>query len=62
MPDYKCECNNEVTNKNNVTIKYIDGHGIIHDIKCDDCGKYMKLANPKVGVAGFSSNKWGQVR
>ena len=59
MADYKCDCNDEVISKSGVTIKYVEGEGAIHDIKCS-CGKYMKLANPKTGAPGFRSNKFGQ--
>ena len=31
-----------------------------HDIKCEDCDKYMELANPKSGAPGFRSNRYGQ--
>ena len=60
MPDYKCKCNDEVVNKNGVTIRYIEGKGAVHDVKCEKCGEYMTLANPKSGVAGFRANRYGQ--
>ena len=60
MPDYKCECNEEVVVKNGVTIKFIEGKGAVHDVKCEKCGEYMTLANPKSGVAGVRANRYGQ--
>ena len=62
MADYKCKCNDEVISKSGIVIKYIEGHGVTHDIKCERCGEYMELANPKTGMPSFSSNEWGQVR
>ena len=60
MSDYKCECNGKTIDKRNVTIRYIEGKGAVHDIKCEECGEYMTLANPKSGVAGFRANRYGQ--
>ena len=59
MAEYKCKCNDKVVEKSGVTIKYIEGKGAVHDIKCQ-CGEFMTLANPKTGVAGFRANKYGQ--
>tara|TARA_R110002020_G_scaffold47639_3_gene135465 strand:- start:258 stop:443 length:186 start_codon:yes stop_codon:yes gene_type:complete len=59
MAEYKCKCNDEVVEKSGVTIKYIEGEGAIHDVKCD-CGEFMKLANPKSGIASFRANRYGQ--
>ena len=50
MADYKCECNDGVVSKGGVTIKYVEGKGAVHDIKCKECGEYLELANPKTGV------------
>jgi len=41
MADFKCECNNKVVNKSSVTIRYIEGYGVIPDVKCESCGEYM---------------------
>jgi|TARA_R110002153_G_scaffold1031_1_gene4843 hypothetical protein len=60
MAEYKCDCNDKVVDKSGVTIKYIEGEGVIHEVKCEDCGKYMTLANPKSGAPGFRSNRFGQ--
>tara|TARA_R110000822_G_C14958721_1_gene455892 strand:- start:129 stop:515 length:387 start_codon:yes stop_codon:yes gene_type:complete len=60
MPDYKCECNEEVVNKSGITIKYVEGKGAIHDVECSKCGEYMELANPKSGAPSFRSNRFGQ--
>tara|TARA_R110000824_G_scaffold101998_1_gene242069 strand:- start:432 stop:620 length:189 start_codon:yes stop_codon:yes gene_type:complete len=60
MADYKCDCNDEVVSKSGVTIRYVEGKGAINDIRCEKCGEYMELANPKVGAPGFRSNKFGQ--
>jgi|TARA_R110000822_G_scaffold41399_3_gene112601 hypothetical protein len=60
MSEFKCECNDEVVKKPNVTIRYIEGEGVVHDIQCEKCDKYLELANPKSGVPGFRANKYGQ--
>lgn len=60
MAEYKCDCNDKVVDKSGVTIKYIEGEGVIHEVKCEECGKYMTLANPKSGAPGFRSNRYGQ--
>jgi len=60
MADYKCECNDEVVSQSSVTIRYIEGEGIVHDIQCDKCNKYMDLANPKTGMPGFGNMHRGQ--
>lgn len=60
MAEYKCECKDEIVSKSGVTIRHIEGKGVIHDIKCEDCDKYMTLANPKSGAPGFRSNRYGQ--
>ena len=39
MAEYKCDCNDEVIDKSGVTIKYIEGEGVIHDVKCKGCDK-----------------------
>ena len=51
MAEYKCECAEHEVECRSVVIKMVDGVAT-HDIKCP-CGKYMKLANPKVGVASL---------
>tara|TARA_R100000479_G_scaffold98787_1_gene49016 strand:+ start:444 stop:626 length:183 start_codon:yes stop_codon:yes gene_type:complete len=60
MADYKCECDEHELESSNVVIRIIEGKAT-HDIKCP-CGKYMKLANPKSGVASFGSDSMGRVR
>tara|TARA_R100000988_G_C3975296_1_gene153778 strand:- start:888 stop:1070 length:183 start_codon:yes stop_codon:yes gene_type:complete len=60
MALYKCECNDEVIEVKNVTIKIVEGLGAVPDVVCS-CGKYMKLANPKKGCPSFTSNKYGQL-
>ena len=60
MSEFKCECNDEVVKKSNVTIRYIEGEGVVHDIQCEKCNKYLELANPKSGVPSFRANKYGQ--
>tara|TARA_R100000541_G_scaffold18890_2_gene28763 strand:+ start:1307 stop:1531 length:225 start_codon:yes stop_codon:yes gene_type:complete len=60
MAEYKCDCNDKVVDKSGITIKYIEGEGVIHEINCEECGKYMTLANPKSGAPGFRSNRYGQ--
>ena len=60
MPDFKCECSDEIVSKSRITIKYIEGEGVVHDIQCDKCNKYMKLANPKTGMPGFGNMYRGQ--
>ena len=60
MADYKCECDEHELECSNVVIRIIEGKAT-HDIKCP-CGKYMKLANPKLGVASFGSDSMGRVR
>ena len=62
MAEYKCKCTDEVVDKRAVVIRYIENHGVIHDIKCDKCGDYMEIANPKTGFPNFSSTSTGQVR
>ena len=60
MAEYKCKCNDEVVNKSGVTIKFVEGKGAVHDVRCDDCGEYMTLANPKSGVPGLGRmNRFG---
>ncbi len=41
MAEYKCDCNDDVVEKTNVTIRFIDGEAL-HDVKCS-CGKYLNL-------------------
>jgi|8_EtaG_2_1085327.scaffolds.fasta_scaffold109302_2 formylmethanofuran dehydrogenase subunit E len=41
MSDYKCECNGKTIDKRSVTIRCIEGKGVIHDVKCEECGEYM---------------------
>ena len=60
MSKYKCECGKEKEHVGSVSIKVIDGE-VRHDVKCE-CGKYMALADKKVGMPSFKSNRWGQVR
>ena len=60
MSKYKCECGKTVDHKGSVSIKVVDGK-VRHDVKCE-CGKYMELAEKKVGMPSFKSNRYGQVR
>ena len=60
MADYRCECDEHELECSNVVIRIIEGKAT-HDIKCP-CGKYMKLAKPKSGVASFGSDSMGRVR
>ena len=60
MSEYKCECCEHELECTGVVIRIIDGKAT-HDIKCP-CGKYMKLANPKTGIASFGSDRYGRVR
>ena len=39
MADFKCECNGRTIDKRSVTIRYIEGKGVIHDVKCEECGE-----------------------
>jgi len=55
MAEYKCECSDQILNKSNVTIRYIEGEGVVHDVQCDKCDRYMELANPKEGMPGFGN-------
>ena len=59
MADYKCECGSE-KDATSVRIRIIDGEAR-HDIKCDECGKYMEFANPKSGVPSFKRDSHGRV-
>ena len=59
MAKYKCECGEE-KEANQVSIKFVDDKAR-YDIKCDKCGEYMDLANPKSGAPSFRSNRYGQV-
>ena len=59
MAEYKCKCNDEIVNKSGVTIKFVEGKGAVHDVKCE-CGEFIELANPKSGAPSFRSNKYGQ--
>jgi len=54
MAEYKCDCNDEVVDKSGVTIKYIEGEGVIHDVKCPKCDKYMEHSNPKTGFPSLA--------
>lgn len=60
MAKYKCECSDEIVDAASVKIKMIDDK-VRHDIKCEGCGKYMDLHNPKTGAPSFRSNRYGQV-
>ena len=60
MAEYKCECKDEVVDVASATIRHVEGKGVIHDVKCEDCGEYMTHANPKSGAPGFRSNRYGQ--
>ena len=51
MADYKCECNEHELECSGVVIRIIEGKAT-HDVKCP-CGKYMKLSNPKTGIASL---------
>tara|TARA_R100000773_G_C4165883_1_gene81660 strand:+ start:305 stop:493 length:189 start_codon:yes stop_codon:yes gene_type:complete len=62
MPKYKCDCHKKVYTISNVSIKVKNGELYSEGADCPKCGKNMKLANPKSGVANFSSNSMGQVR
>ena len=53
MAEYKCKCNDEVIDKSGVTIRHIEGEGVIHDVQCEKCEEYMELANPKSGYASL---------
>lgn len=60
MAEYKCECAEHEIECASVVIRMIDGKAT-HDIKCP-CGKYMELANPKLGeCANFGSDGMGRV-
>ena len=62
MAKYKCKCKKTTIEVANVTIRVIAGLGCIHDVRCDGCGEYMELADPKNGeCAGFTSNNMGQL-
>tara|TARA_R110000822_G_scaffold146580_8_gene285689 strand:- start:32 stop:223 length:192 start_codon:yes stop_codon:yes gene_type:complete len=50
MAEYRCKCNDEIVTTGEITIRYVEGKGIIHDIQCESCGEYLDLANPKSGV------------
>jgi hypothetical protein len=60
--EYKCKCNDEIVEKRGVVIRHIETHGVINDIKCEKCGNYMEIANPKSGMPNFGSTPTGQVR
>jgi len=60
MAKYKCSCSDDVIDASNVSIKFIDDR-VRHDIKCEKCGEYMNLHNPKSGAPSFRSNRYGQV-
>lgn len=60
MADYKCKCSKKVVSKSSVTIRYVEGKGAVNDIECEKCGEPMEIANPKSGVPGFRSNRFGQ--
>jgi len=60
MLEYKCECSEKVIPKGGISIKYIEGKGAVHDIKCEDCDEYMKLANPKSGAPKFRQKSWSK--
>ena len=62
MAEYKCECSDDTVEKTGVTIRYVEGKGVILDIKCDKCESYMQLANPKTGFPSFGSDRFGRVR
>lgn len=62
MPNYKCHCHEEEYIISNVKIKIKDGELYSEGADCPKCGDNMKLANPKSGVANFSSNSMGQVK
>jgi formylmethanofuran dehydrogenase subunit E len=47
MSDYKCDCNGEAVSKRNVTIRYVEGKGAVHDVRCDECGEYMNPIKKK---------------
>tara|TARA_R110002096_G_scaffold48721_1_gene128975 strand:+ start:411 stop:599 length:189 start_codon:yes stop_codon:yes gene_type:complete len=60
MAEFKCECNDKTTEKSGITIRFIEGKGAVHDIKCEKCGEYMELSNPKSGAPSFRANRYGQ--
>lgn len=60
MAQYKCSCNDEIVEATNVRIRFIDNEAR-HDIKCEECGEYMDIANPKTGAPNFRRNRLGQV-
>jgi hypothetical protein len=61
MPLYKCDCSETTIEVKSVTIRVVAGLGAVHDVQCAKCNSYMKLAEPKEGCAGFTSNKYGQL-
>jgi RNase P subunit RPR2 len=60
MAQYKCSCNDEIVEATNVRIRFIDDEAR-HDIKCEKCGEYMDVANPKTGVPSFRRDSHGRV-
>jgi len=60
MAEYKCSCNDDIVEKSGVTIRFIEGKGAVHDIKCSECDEYLELANPKSGAPSFRANRFGQ--
>jgi len=60
MAQYKCSCSDDIVDATGVRIRFIDGEAR-HDIKCEKCGEYMDVANPKTGVPSLGRmNKLGQ--
>jgi len=60
MAKFICnDCSHEQEGRN-TSIKILDGEAR-HDIKCDECGGYMNLKEPKSGMPSFKANRWGQV-
>lgn len=60
MTEFKCPECKATKEVQSVTIKMIEGE-IRHDVKCDKCDSWMKLAVEKTGCAGFTSNQFGQL-
>tara|TARA_R110000744_G_scaffold75044_2_gene149580 strand:- start:325 stop:510 length:186 start_codon:yes stop_codon:yes gene_type:complete len=52
---YDCDAEKEV---HKVTCKYVEGKGVVDDVKCDKCNDYMEHVNPKEGAPKFRQRDW----
>lgn len=62
MAKFKCSCNEDVLDINNLKMRIIGGEVVYEGANCPKCGDQMSLHEKKSGVASFGSDSMGRVR